>query len=158
MNPHGLPKPILAWLHQHARLAHTFPKGSPIIQQQNAWECGSFKTRASHHPWCLWVPKTLQNTPILPLSLDKHGLPPNRHIPYEQIHYGPLAKHLQTDAVHAASDGSVKTNGKMGAAATAKDKAFPDQQAGLTGPPNSTNAEILGITLAVTASPSSRPS
>ena len=73
----GLPHHLLSWLHGHASALHTFPKGSLILHQKNAWANGSLKTRSSRSAWTLWAspdlldqlhPRALSN-----LQLDRHG-------------------------------------------------------------------------------------
>ena len=75
----------------------------------------------------------------------------------EELQFAMRNEYYKEGVTLAATDGSVKEDGKMGAAAVAWNNAFPVQVQGVEGPPSSTAAELVGLNLAVTAAERGKP-
>ena len=142
------------FLRQRGNCIRTFQKGDKILHEKNAWQRATTKTRGLDSKWELWVARSLSHQGTADLQLTTSGVWIDMPMTEEDKLYGPAAPHYSSISSIIASDGSVKPDGSMGAAAVrlpskAVDK-YEVQSSSFTGPISSTSAELRGLTLVQT--------
>ena len=141
------------WLQQRAQILHSFPRGSRILHQKNAWKQHTTKTRTTKIDWVLWGNRRQHIPPlwkqqVASFVLDKHGNSATRSLWEEDTTYGIAAAHYRSNRFLIATDGSVQADGSMGAAATTRSASSREAQEAVRGPPSSTAAELVALRLA----------
>ena len=81
----------------------------------NAWQRATTKARGSDSKWELWVASSLSHQADLKLTTS--GVWIDTPMTEEDKHYGPAAPYYSSTSSIIASDGSVKPDGRTGAAA-----------------------------------------
>jgi hypothetical protein len=154
----GVPE-IRKWLRTRGRLIGQFPKGSIILHQRGAWKKASTKTRPADHAWELYAPAeeledTRRSMQLAVESFKGTALGTSRllHIPREERLWGQKRQWLNKSfaggpaTTIAASDGSLKKDGGMAAAAVLLGQSPKEWSSALVGDPEIVRAELGGIT------------
>ena len=155
---------VKSWIEANLQMLYTFKRGLNILSQRKAWKTATLKTRQSTESWELWTTKTLaltdlqqQQRMLADIYMSRNGVSAVPTVWPEDLRFGILAQYYQDGVTVVATDGSVKEDGRMGAAAVAWKEAFPAKMQAVEGAPSSTAAEMVGITLAAEAAPRGRP-
>ena len=137
---------------QRGSCIRTFQRGDKILHETNAWQKATTKTRGSDSKWELWVASSPSHQEITDLQLTTSGVWIDMPMTEEDKLYGPAAPKNSSTSSIIASDGSVKSDGSMGAAAVRlpsnAENKYEVQSSSFTGPISSTSAELRGLTLA----------
>ena len=141
------------WLTKKAVRLQTFPPGSYILQQRNSWRKTNCRTTATRCVWELWCQRgTLisdtQRLKITNIRMTKDGRVADRITLQEDLLYGPAAPLYDPHTLVIATDGSLQSDGTMGAAVTSLDASAGEAKAGVGGSPSSTLAELSALQLA----------
>jgi len=133
---------------------HTFPSGSNVAAKKANWSRGAFDTVQSLEDWSFWVPRHLNQAiseewraALSSLTFTQEGIIPfDPSCPsLEETILGASGPLYTRGGVIAATDGSVKRDGSMGASVSwSRPDLFPFR-CEVHGPPKSICPELVGV-------------
>lgn len=138
---------------------HTIPKGSVVAARKGNWSSGASHAVQSAEDWSVWVPNNLAETErtelrqrLSILVFSRDGLVPfDPACPDTKL--GTSGHLYSQDGLIAATDGSVKKDGSMGASACWSRPDLAPVSFEVHGPPKSIVPELSGIAVAAERSP-----
>ncbi len=160
------PPQVSGWLGGYAHKIWEIPKDALILHERGAWKRAVTKTRQGGRVWELWGPKAQPpgwDPPTLKRLRDFQGTAlgtsPLPSLPPEELKYGQRAEWLRKapESTVVATDGSLKSNGQMGAALVGFEPDPLEHFEPMEGDPNIVRAELQAILAAVLMSPKGRP-
>jgi ribonuclease HI len=152
---------VKARLVAEANPVHVFSRGTRAAAARGSWRKGILRATKTAEGWTLWASSAavagrqrraelklrLQN-----LRLTADGVDPSD--PYgSEAAYGPMGTVYQYAGLIVATDGSLKDDGRMGAAFVSMGNRLPGRSVTVLGSASSTRPELTGIALALEASP-----
>ena len=144
----------------------TVKRGQPLLQRTGNWRNGGIKTALSKEDWLLWGRKgedseeTLRLSQLvskMPLSSTGHAPFHNNRLFMREAIYGPAGPYYDLAGVVAATDGSVRSDGRMGSAAVFFHNRMATLKQAVHGEPSSTTAELTALAMIVHAAPLNEP-
>ena len=144
-----------SWFSQTGNLICSFPKRSYILQQQSAWHTCSLRNRMADCTWELWSSHNPADiltiaTQLKGIRCSKTGELDTLWLVENDFLMGPGCQWYALDGNTEvlATDGSLQTDGRMGAAVTSYNSSIEDRLVGVGGNPSSTLAELVALQLA----------
>ena len=159
----SIPPDVLQELQTLGTIVGQIQKGSPGIQRKGSWRKGEIRTAQTKEAWTLWtsinttMPELLRLSnaltspcqPCLPASCVS--------LAWREYRRGPAAPYYDKPGYVAATDGSVKKDGCMGAAAVFLHDTRPTLRREVAGLPSSMGAELDALLMVVTDTPLDDP-
>ena len=148
------------------RVVCSVKRGQYLLPQKGNWRTGSIKTALSREDWLLWGSKgadgeeTLRLSQLIssmPLSQAGHAPLNNNSLFMREAVHGPAGPYYHLPGVVAATDGSVRADGRMGSAAVFLHNRMPILKMAVHGEPSSTTAELTALTMVTRAAPLDEP-
>ncbi|NBO64558.1 MAG: hypothetical protein EBU88_06900 [Acidobacteria bacterium] len=160
--PSTLERDTEAMLGRRYTQLHTIPKGSIVVARKGNWSSGAFHAVQSSEDWSVWAPASLPESERLELRerltmlvFSRDGL-----VPFDpacpsmrEIKLGTSGQIYSQDGLIAATDGSVKRDGSMGASACWSRPDLAPVSFEVHGPPKSIVPELFGVAVAAEKSP-----
>ena len=152
---------VKARLDAEANPVHVFIRGTRAAAAKGGWRKGIMRATKTSEGWTLWASVAavtgrqrraelklcLQN-----LRLTADGVDPSDPFGREAA-YGPMGTVYRYSGLIVATDGSLKDDGRMGAAFVSMGNRLPGRSVAVLGSASSTRPELTGIALALEASP-----
>ena len=158
----SLTKEVEAHLQQVGTRVYVWRKGAIVAASTGAWRKAQVRSVQSKETWTLWAnaqtagpaARELRDA-LKAISLTRDGtVPLDSTCPaFREATLGPAGSYLTHAGVVVATDGSVKDDGRMGAAYVALDNRLPPRSFVVLGPPSSMRGELSGIDAAVADAP-----
>lgn len=151
------------------RIGHTvcvIKQGRYLLARKGNWRTGGIKTAKSSEQWFLWAKKStspdelkLLSGRIEAMDLSSEGKCPfnSSSLSMREARHGPGGPYYNWNGIVAASDGSVRKDGRMGAAAVTLDEKIPNLMRLIQGEASTTTVELSGLALQVNATPKDTP-
>ncbi len=160
--PSTLEKDTTAMLSRRFTQIHTIIKGCYVAAKKGNWSRGAFHAIQSLQDWTLWAPKQLESSiredwrlAISGLTFSREGIvafdPTCPSL--EETKLGASGSLYTRGGVLAATDGSVKKDGCMGASVCWSKPELASFQCEVHGPPKSIAPELVGIAAAPMLAP-----
>ena len=152
---------VKARLEVEAIPVHVFRRGTRAAAARGSWRKGISKVTRTAEGWTLWASAAAvasqQGREELKLRLSclrltADGVDPSDSYSREAA-YGPAGNAYQFPGIIVATDGSLKDDGRMGAAFVSMRNRLPSRSVTVFGSASSTRPELTGIALALEASP-----
>ena len=141
-------------------------RGQYLLQRAGNWRTGAIKTAQSKEDWLLWGRKgagrdeTLKISQLvlnMPLSQAGHAPLSNNQLFMREAAHGPAGLYYGLAGTVAATDGSVRADGRMGSAAVFLHSRMPTLKQAVNGEPSSTTAELTALTMVTQVAPLNEP-
>ena len=151
-----------ARLMQVGTRVHVWRKGALVVASTGAWRKAQVRSVQSKEAWTLWAHASVSESETRELKEALQAIPLTRDgtVPlgstcpaFREAILGPAGSYLTQTGVVVATDGSVKEDGRMGAAYVALDDRLPPRSFVVLGPPSSMRGELSGIAAAVADAP-----
>ena len=136
--------------------------GRHLLAQTGNWRTGCVKTVKSSEQWLIWAKKSISPSELKMLSerIDAMSLSPEGKYPFNssslamrEARHGPAGPYYVKEGIIAATDGSLRKDGSMGAAAVTLDGKIPTLTKLVSGEVSTTTVELSGLALQVKATP-----
>ena len=155
---------VKAILGQRGSVATVFKRGTRAAATKGSWRAAVLRSTKTREDWILWASLgAAASAPLradLKRRLDGICLTADGVVPLDlacpsarEAVLGPAGKAYLHPGVTVGTDGSLKSNGAMGAAFVSKDGRVPARSVAVYGSPSSLRPELTGIALACEASP-----
>ena len=153
---------VKARLEVEAIPVQVFRRGTRAAAARGSWRKGATNATKTAEGWTFWASAAAvadqQRREELTLRLSSlrltaDGVDPSDSYSREAA-YGPAGKAYQFPGIIVATDGSLKDDGRMGAAFVSMRNRLPSRSVTVLGSASSTRPELTGIALALEASPS----
>lgn len=137
-------------------------RGAMAAAGTGNWRKAQVQSVQTKETWTLWAYAQMPDAAVLQLkgalqavTLTRDGtVPLSSHCPsFREACLGPAGSALTHAGVIVATDGSVKEDGRMGAAYVALDNKLPPRSFVVLGPPSSMRGELTGMDAAVADTP-----
>jgi len=146
------------------QIVTVFKKGSRVAACKGCFRTAKLKAIQNKEDWCLWASKMAIRRQSardeIKAKVDSIHLSADGVVPLDlscpssrEAMLGPARNAYTHSGIVVATDGSLKTNGAMGAAFVAKDSRLTERSVAVLGPPSSIRPELTGIALALEACP-----
>ena len=140
---------------------HVFCRGTRAAAARGSWRKGAVGATKTGESWTLWASSSVgtgqQRRAELKLRLSHLRLTVDGVDPSDcsgrEAAYGPAGTAYQYPGIVVATDGSLKGDGRMGAAFVSMGDRLPARSVTVLGSASSTRPELTGIALALEASP-----
>ena len=160
--PSTLDKDTHAMLERRYIRIHVFPRASLVVAKKANWSLGAFTAIQSSEEWTIWAPKSLSENAVDQLrqalgalTFSKDGL-----VPFDsacpsmtETKLGPSGPLYAHHGILAATDGSVKKDGSMGASVVFSDPDLHVINFEVHGPAKSNIPELAAIAAAARYAP-----
>jgi len=155
---------VKAILVQRGRAVTVFKRGTRAAATKGSWRAAVLRSTKTREDWTLWASAgAAASAPLradLKHRLDGIRLTADGVVPLDlscpsarEAALGPAGQAYLHPGVTVGTDGSLKSNGAMGAAFVSKDGRIPARSVAVYGSPSSLRPELTGIALACEASP-----
>jgi ribonuclease HI len=142
------------------QLVTVFRRGSPAAAAKGSWRTGKLKAIQTKESWSLWANQkaidSLEGLRNLRCKLNKVKLTPDGTTILDsqcpsirEILLGPAGAAYNLGGIVAATDGSLKKDGSMGAAFVTQNNQVPSRSVAVFGSKSSLRPELAGIVLAL---------
>ena len=147
-------------LQETGQLVTVFRRGLCAAAAKGSWRTGKLKTTQTNEGWALWATQkaidshnglnNLKYT-LANLRLTADGtIFSDPHCPsFREVLLGPAGAAYSMGGIVAATDGSLKKDGSMGAAFVSQNNRMPARSVAVFGSRSSLRPELTGITLAL---------
>ena len=141
---------------------HVFRRGTRAAAARGNWRKGAVGAIKTAESWTLWASSSAETSQqgraelklrLSHLRLTVDGVDPSDSFGREAA-YGPAGIAYRYPGIIVATDGSLKDDGRMGAAFVSMGDRLPARSVTVLGSESSTRPELTGIALALEASPS----
>jgi ribonuclease HI len=140
-----------------------YKKGSRVAACKGSFRTGQLRAIQSTEDWCVWASRAAIGTGTqeervrgLKRRLDSIRLTADGVVPLDltclssrEAQLGPVGAAYTRSGIVAATDGSLRKSGAMGAAYVTKDNRLPPRSVAVFGQPSSIRPELTGIALAL---------
>ena len=140
----------------------TWRSGAIVAAGAGVWRKAQVRSVQSKEAWTLWASAQTAESEgrqlkkeLQALTLTRDGtVPLDRSCPsFREARLGPAGSHLSYAGVVVATDGSLKDDGRMGAAYVCLDNQLPSRSFVVLGPPSSLRGELSAIDEVVADAP-----
>ena len=140
-----------------AALVYVFRRGTRAAAAKGSWRKGTVGATKTAEGWTLWASSAAVSGPqasgelklrLSHLRLTADGVDPADPCSGEAA-YGPVGRAYRYPGIVVATDGSLKDDGRMGAAFVSMGGRVPARSVAVVGAPSSTRPELTGIALAL---------
>lgn len=140
---------------------HTFGRGTRAAAAKGSWRSGKVRATKTSESWILWASSVVMANQqrraelklrLSNLRLTADGVDPSDSSGREAA-YGPVGLAYQYPGAIVATDGSLKDDGRMGAAFVSMGGRIPARSVAVFGSASSTRPELTAIALALEESP-----
>ena len=137
-------------------------KGALVVASTGAWRKAQLRSIQSREEWTLWInaqtdelTRSKLTKELSELKLTRDGaVPLDASCPsFQEAQLGPSGSALNQQGVVVATDGAVKSDGRMGAAYVSLGDRLPARSFVVLGPPSAMRAELSGLDQAVADAP-----
>ena len=143
-----------------AAVVYVFCRGTRAAAAKGSWRKGTVCATKTAEGWTLWASPAAVSGPqrledlrfrLSRLRLTADGVDPADPCGCEAA-YGPMGRAYRYPGIVVATDGSLKDDGRMGAAFVSMGDRLPARSVAVVGIASSTRPELTGIALALEAS------
>ena len=133
-----------------------------MVASTGAWRKAQLRSIQSREEWTLWInaqtdelTRSKLTKELSELKLTRDGaVPLDASCPsFQEAQLGPSGSALNQQGVVVATDGAVKSDGRMGAAYVSLGDRLPARSFVVLGPPSAMRAELSGLDQAVADAP-----
>ena len=137
-------------------------KGAMVAASTGAWRKGQIRSIQSREEWSLWISartdaltRSRLAAALSTLTLTRDGaVPLDTSCPsFREAQLGPAGPAMNHPGVVVATDGAVKSDGRMGAAYVSLGDRLPARSFVVLGPPSAMRAELSALDQAVADAP-----
>ena len=158
-----LDRTVKQGMERAGQVVTVYKKGSRVAACKGSFRTGQLRAIQSNEDWCVWASRAAIGTGAqedlvrrLKQRLDSILLTADGVVPLDlaclssrEAQLGPAGAAYVRSGIVAATDGSLRKSGAMGAAYVTKDNRLPPRSVAVFGQPSSIRPELTGIALAL---------